>query len=76
MEAAIDEPDELCYAKTPELRAYACRSKPKAGTRHFFRLISLHVIYRQMRLTPAVAFVRPEGPTEAIVHRLETQDHL
>jgi hypothetical protein len=70
VEAAIDEHDEPCYAKTPELRAYACRSKAKAGTGRFFRIISLYVIYRQMRLTLAVAFVRPEEPTVAIVQRL------
>ncbi len=73
VEAAIDEHDEPFYGKTPELRAYACRSKPKAGTSRFFRffrIISLYVIYRQMRLTLAVAFVRPEDRTVTIVQRL------
>ena len=70
VEAAIDEHDEPCYGKTPELRAYLCRSKPKAGTSRFFRIISLYVIYRQMRLTVAVAFVRPEDRTLTIVQRL------
>ena len=70
VEAAIDEHDEPFYGKTPELRAYACRSKPKAGTGRFFRIISLYVIYRQMRVTLAVAFVRPEEQTVAIVQRL------
>ena len=70
VEAAIDEHDEPCYAKSDELRAYTCGSKPKAGTSHFLRIISLYVIYRQMRLTLAVAFVRPEDRTEAIVQRL------
>lgn len=36
-EAAIDEHDEPCYAKTPELRACTCRSKRRAGTSHFVR---------------------------------------
>ncbi len=70
VEAAIDEHDEPFYGKTSELRAYACRSKPKAGTGRFFRIISLYVIYRQMRVTLAVAFVRPEEQTVAIVQRL------
>lgn len=70
VEAAIDEHDEPFYGKTPALRAYACRSKPKAGTGRFFRIISLYVFYRQMRLTLAVAFVRPEDQTVAIVQRL------
>jgi hypothetical protein len=70
VEAAIDEHDEPFYGKTSALRAYACRSKPKAGTGRFFRIISLYVIYRQMRVTLAVAFVRPEEQTVAIVQRL------
>ena len=70
MEAAIDEHDEPCYAKTPELRAYTCRSKPKAGTSSFLRIISLYVIYRQMRLTLAVAFVRPEEKIVGVLERL------
>lgn len=70
VQAAIDEHDEPFYGKTPELTAYTCRSKPKAGTSRFFRIISLYVIYRQMRLTLAVAFVRPEEKTVAIVGRL------
>ena len=70
VEAAIDEHDEPFYGKTPELRAYTCRSKPKAGTGRFFRIVSLYVIYRQMRLTLGVAFVRPQEPTVAVVHRL------
>jgi hypothetical protein len=70
VEAAIDEHDEPCYAKTPELRAYACRSKPKAGTSRFLRIISLYVIYRQMRLTLAVAFVRPQEKIVGVIQRL------
>ncbi len=70
VEAAIDEHDEPCYAKTPELRAYTCRSKPTAGTSSFLRIISLYVIYRQMRLTLAVAFVRPEEKIVGVIQRL------
>ncbi len=70
VEAAIDEHDEPFYGKTAGLRAYTCRSKPKAGTGHFFRILTLYVIYRQMRLTLAVAFVQPEEKNVAIVQRL------
>ncbi len=70
VEAAIDEHDEPFYGKTEELKAYTVRSKPKAGTSHFFRIISLYVIYRQMRLTLAVAFVLPEEKTVTAVGRL------
>lgn len=70
VEAAIDEHDEPCYGKSPELQEYLCRGKAKAGTTHFFRIISLYVIYRQMRLTLAVAFVLPEDKTLTVLHRL------
>jgi putative transposase len=68
--AAIDEHDEPFYGKTEDLKAHTVRSKPKAGTKHFFRIVSLYVIYRQMRLTLAVAFVLPEEKTVAGVSRL------
>lgn len=68
--AAIDEHDEPFYGKTKELLDYTCGSKAKAGTTHFFRIISLYVMVRQMRLTVAVAFVRPEDDTVKIVQRL------
>ena len=68
--AAIDEHDEPYYGKTEALEEYVSRGKAKAGTTRFFRIISLYVIYRQMRLTVAVAFVRPEDKTVAIVQRL------
>jgi len=70
IEAAIDEHDEPFYGKSPELTEYLCRGKAKAGTTRFFRIFSLYVIYRQMRLTLAVAFVLPEDKTLAVVHRL------
>lgn len=70
VQGAIDEHDEPFYGKTEELKAFTCRSKAKAGTSRFFRIISLYVIYRQMRLTLAVAFVRPEEKIVAVVSRL------
>lgn len=70
VQAAIDEHDEPFYGKSNQVKAFTCRSKPKAGTSRFFRIISLYVIYRQMRLTLAVAFVHPEEKTVAIVQRL------
>lgn len=70
VEAAIDEHDEPFYGKSPELEAYTYRSKAKAGTTRFFRIISLYVIYRQMRLTLAVAFVLPTDKPVAIIDRL------
>src|SRR5829696_4285275 len=55
VEAALDEHDEPFYGKTPLVQQYTVRSRAKQGTTRFFRIVSLYVIYRQMRLTLAVA---------------------
>jgi len=70
LEAAIDEHDEPFYGKSPKTLAYTIRSRARKGTTHFFRIVTAYVIYRQMRLTLAVAFVRPEDETVAVVSRL------
>jgi hypothetical protein len=70
VKGAIDEHDEPYYGETPELEEYISRGKAKSGTTHFYRLVTLYVIYRQMRLTVAVAFVQPGEKTVAIVQRL------
>lgn len=70
VEAAVDEHDEPFYGKTESLLQYTVRSRAKQGTTHFFRICSLYVIYRQMRLTLAVAFVLPEEKTASVVCRL------
>lgn len=70
LEAAIDEHDEPFYGKSPETLAYTVRSRARKGTTHFFRIVTAYVICRQMRLTLAVAFVRPEDETVAVVSRL------
>ena len=70
IEAAIDEHDEPYYGNKEALKEYVVRSKAKSGTTRFFRIITLYVIYRQMRSTVAVAFVRPGEKTVTIVKRL------
>lgn len=61
---------EPFYGKTSPVQEYTCRAKAKDGTTHFFRIITLYVIYRQMRWTVAVDFVLPEDERFAIVQRL------
>ena len=70
IEAAIDEHDEPYYGDREALAEYVVRSKAKAGTTRFFRIITLYAIYRQMRVTVAVVFVLPEVKTVDIVQRL------
>lgn len=70
LQAAIDEHDEPSYAKTAQTRAHTVRSRARKGTTHFFRIVTAYVIYGQMRLTLAVAFVLPEDETVTVVSRL------
>jgi putative transposase len=69
-EMAIDYHDEPFYGKTPELRSYACRSAAKDGTTHFYRLASVYVMWRQVRVTLALTYVFPEDDAASVVQRL------
>ena len=76
-EMAIDYHDEPFYGKSPELCSYACRSAAKEGTTHFYRIASLYVMWRQVRLTLALTYVLPEDDGAAVVSRLiERMQHL
>jgi hypothetical protein len=70
LEMAIDLHDEPFYGKTPELRTYACRGEAKEGTTYFYRVASLYVIWRQVRVTLAMTYVLPEDSNLSIVHFL------
>ena len=77
LEMALDWHDEPFYGKTPELRLYACRGAAKEGTTYFYRIASLYVIWRQVRVTLALTYVLPEDTNLSIVQRLlERMRHL
>jgi hypothetical protein len=69
-EMALDWHDEPFYGKTPALRMYACRGAAKEGTTYFYRLASLYVIWRQVRITLALTYVLPGESNLAVVQRL------
>lgn len=73
---AIDCHDEPFYGKTPELRSYACHGAAQEGTTHFYRIASLYVMWRQVRLTVALTYVLPEDSTAAVVQRLVERMHI
>ena len=76
-EMALDMHDEPFYGKTPELRSYACRGAAKEGTTHFYRVATLYVMWRQVRLTVAMTYVLPEDSNLSVVQRLlERMHHL
>jgi hypothetical protein len=69
-EMALDWHDEPFYGKTPELRRFACRGAAKEGATHFYRIASLYVIWRQVRVTLALTYVLPEDSNLVVVQRL------
>jgi putative transposase len=73
LEVAIDTHDEPFYGKTPDLRAYSCKTRAKAGTTRFFRIASAYVIWREVRLTLALTYVLPEDTLPAVVDKLLKQ---
>jgi Transposase DDE domain len=70
LELALDLHDEPYYGKNAALEGYVCRGPAKAGTTHFIRVASVYVIWRDVRLTLAVIYVRPKEPTLRLVKRL------
>src|SRR5260370_34784380 len=76
-EMALDLHDEPFYGKTPELRTYACRGATKEGTTYFYRVATLYVIWRAVRVTLAMTYVLPEDSTLSVVQRLlQRMQHL
>ena len=69
-EMALDLHDEPFYGKTLELRTYACRGEASEGTTYFYRVASLYVMWRQVRLSLAVTYVLPEDSNLSVVQRL------
>lgn len=69
-EMALDMHDEPFYGKTPELRTYACRSQAKEGTTYFYRVATLYVMWRQVRVTLAMTYVLPEDSNLRVTQRL------
>jgi hypothetical protein len=73
LEVAIDTHDEPFYGKTPELRAYTCKTRAKDGTTRFFRIASAYVIWREVRLTLALTYLLPEDTLATVVEKLLNQ---
>lgn len=69
LEVAMDTHDEPFYGKTPELRAYTCKTRAKDGTTRFFRIASAYVIWREVHLTLALTYVLPNDTLPDVVAR-------
>jgi putative transposase len=70
LEIAIDLHDEPFYGHTPELVALTCGGQAHKGTTRFFRVATAYVIFKEMRLTLGLLFVRPEDEISEIVAAL------
>jgi putative transposase len=70
LEMVIDLHDEPFYGKSPDLQAYTCRGEAHDGTTYFWRIASLYVIWRQVRITLALTYVLPKESALSVVQRL------
>jgi hypothetical protein len=70
LETVIDFHNEPYYGKSEAVHAYTCRGEAQAGTTHFWRIASLYVIWRGVRLTLALSYVLPKESTLEVLQRL------
>jgi hypothetical protein len=70
LEMAIDFHDEPFYGKSEALRAYTVRGEAHEGTTYFWRIATLYVIWRGVRVTVALTYVLPQEETLTILQRL------
>jgi len=70
LEMAIDCYDEPYYGKSESIRSYTCRGEANDGTTYFWRIASLYVIWRGVRLTLALTYVLPSEKLLTVVQRL------
>src|SRR5260370_10705321 len=67
---AIDFHDEPSYSKTERVQSYTCRGAAREGTTYFWRIASLYVIWRDVRITLALTYVLPQDSTLSVLKRL------
>jgi hypothetical protein len=75
IQIAMDTHDEPFYGESPQFLPYTSRSKAKAGTTHFIRLGSAYLIWRQVRLTLALTYVRAQDYPLDVLKRLLKRLH-
>jgi len=70
LQIALDLHDEPFYGHSPELLALTCGGEAHKGTTRFFRVATAYVIFKDMRLTLALLFVRSQDDLTEIVAAL------
>ena len=76
LEIAIDLHDEPFYGHSPGLLSLTCGGKASKGTTRFFRVATAYLIFKDMRLTLGLLFVRPEDELSEIVAALLRRLHI
>ena|SRR5258708_3955562 len=70
LEKVIDFHDEPYYGKSEAVQGYTCRGEAHDGTTYFWRIATLYVMWRQVRLRLALTYVLPTESTLSILERL------
>ncbi|HIK09389.1 MAG TPA: transposase [Oscillatoriaceae cyanobacterium M33_DOE_052] len=70
LEWVIDFHDEPFYGKSEKLKAYTVRGEAKEGTTYFWRIATLYVIWRQVRITLALRYVLPGENSLSVLEAL------
>jgi hypothetical protein len=70
LEMAVDFHDEPYYGKSEATRVYVSRGEAKDGTTWFWRIATLYVIWRDVRITLAMSYVLPTETTLSVLQRL------
>jgi len=70
LEMAVDFHDEPYYGKSEATRAYISRGAAEDGTTYFWRIATVYVIWREVRITLAMTYVLPEESTLSVLQRL------
>ncbi len=70
LEMAVDFHNEPFYGKSGELRAYTVRGEAREGTTYFWRMATLYVIWRGVRVTLALTYVLSQEKSLTILQRL------
>ena len=70
LEMVIDFHDEPFYGHSEALRAYTVRGEARFGTTYFWRIATLYIIWRGVRVTLALTYVLPKESRLRILQRL------
>ena len=72
-ELAIDLHEQPLYGKDEQLLKYASRGRAKAGTTYFYRIASIYLMLKGVRVTLGVVFIRSQmSLVDALSSLLET----